>query len=295
MPPWTLSGSIPVIGNTRSGEFADHAIWSDSEKNTAFWGYVFSQSFPQCLSADYPVISPESPSSAEPYRAEYGVDRYDSALSVATSDWFEALEVAHEGVRFAVCSTRGSGQSAGLSGRDKRKQEFLLGRRCASQLLAERNVYQPVGVNQDRSPFWPEGTVGSISHSDRWTIASVASAKDIRSLGVDTELVMQIEGAQLIVSDVATAGEIQLVEDQGFDAVSALTLIFSAKESFYKCWYPITKRFLEFHDVAVVSVTASHLKLRRGAASQAEEADLTVHYHLSDNDVFTFAVMEVGQ
>ena len=299
MPPWTLSGSIPVIGNTRSGEFADHAIWSDSEKNTAFWrrfwGYVFSQSFPQCLSADYPVISPESPSFTTPLRAEYSVGRYDSALPIATAKWFEALEAAHEGVRFAVRSTGVNGQSAGLSGREKRQHEFLLGRRCASQLLAERNVNQPVGTNQDRSPFWPEGNVGSISHSDRWTIASVALAKAVRSLGVDTEPFMLNETVQLIAGDVATADQVQLTEVQGFDAVSALTLIFSAKESFYKCWYPITKRFLEFHDVAVVSVADSYLKLRRVAASQAEEADLTVHYHLSDNDVFTFAVMEVEQ
>ena len=38
MPPWTLSGPIPVIGNTRSREFADHAIWSDSEKTRRFGG-----------------------------------------------------------------------------------------------------------------------------------------------------------------------------------------------------------------------------------------------------------------
>jgi len=241
------------------------------------------------------VKSRTPPRSKLPKRVQECVEHYDCALPVATSSWFESLEAAREGVRFSIRSTWPTEQSAGLSGREKRQREFLLGRRCASQLLIEQGVFQPVEVNQDRSPAWPDGMAGSISHSDGWTIAAVASAEVASSLGVDTEPFMLSETAQLIASDVATADEIELVKAQGLDATSALTLIFSAKESFYKCWYPVTKQFLEFHDVAVVSMTDACLVLRKVGESTTGESDLTVHYHLSDDDVFTFAVLEGQQ
>ena len=182
-----------------------------------------------------------------------------------------------------------------MTGREKRQQEFQVGRRCASELLAEHGVFQKVEVNQDRSPAWPAGKVGSISHSDNWTIASVASAQVVRSLGVDTEPFVQPETVELISEDVATADQIELLKSLGLDDVAALTLIFSAKESFYKCWYPITKQFLEFRDVAVVNASDSELMLLVVGESSSAEFDLTVQYHLSDNDVFTFAVLEGQQ
>ena len=237
------------------------------------------------------MISSTSCKSKLPIRVESRADRFDAALPSSIVSWFGGLEAKHQGVRFSVRPTSSTGEKLGVEGREKREREFLLGRRGTAQLLLERGVHQPVGVNHDRSPIWPEGFIGSISHSDHWTIATVGPSRAGRSVGVDTEPIMLAETAQLIAGDIATKQEILLATESGLVKTPALTLIFSAKESFYKCWYPITKRFLEFHDVAVVSVTDSYLKLRRVGASQSEEADLTVEYHLSDSDVFTFAAM----
>lgn len=237
-----------------------------------------------------------TPSAEKPsIRVESHVELFDAALPPAVIGWFKALETNHEGVRFSVRPTFSSSSLPGVNGREKREREFLVGRRCASELLREFGIHRPVTIHHDRSPAWPAGSVGSISHSDRWTFASVALADDARSLGVDTEPFMTPETVQLIASDVATPRETQLVKDQDFDDSAALTLIFSAKESFYKCWYPITKRFLEFNDVEVFEATRSSLKLRRVEESPSEDSTLSVRYHQSGDDVFTFTILESGQ
>src|SRR5208282_5779110 len=48
----------------------------------------------------------------------------------------------------------------------KRAQEFAAGRVCARRALAELGVVDfPLRVGEDREPLWPEGTVGSITHT----------------------------------------------------------------------------------------------------------------------------------
>src|ERR1700692_4432176 len=48
----------------------------------------------------------------------------------------------------------------------KRAEEFAAGRACAHRLLAEFGIVDfPVKVAADRQPLWPEGLVGSITHT----------------------------------------------------------------------------------------------------------------------------------
>lgn len=222
----------------------------------------------------------------------------DSTLPSATQRWFGDIEAARHELRFSIRPTWSVGQAKVSAGRAKREREFLAGRRCAAKLLSERGVYRPVGVNADRSPNWPDGIVGSISHSERWTVACVASEGVTRSVGVDTEPIVSPDTRKLIAHDIATAAELGLLQSLALDSESALTLIFSAKESFYKCWYPINNRFLEFLDVAVVGVNESSLRLRLAVPSshaESELSELSVSYHLTDDDVFTFAILEGDQ
>ena len=69
-----------------------------------------------------------------------------------------------------------------------RDREFLLGRYCASKALGligyDNGV---VGQNQDGSPIWPEGTIGSITHSKGFAVAVATSSKEYQSLGIDLE------------------------------------------------------------------------------------------------------------
>jgi len=271
-------------------------------KNTAYWGstlgYV-SHGYLNLFPTYSSVISSASQIRAQSNTPSKRGDRYDAQLPLTTINWFEDMRAAHQSVSFCVQSTWPTGEAARLTGREKREREFSMGRRCAAQLLADQGIVDPVEVNRDRSPAWPAQSVGSISHSDRWTIACVAGSAAVRSVGIDTEPVMVPETENLVEQHVATADEMQLLTPLGFETSAALTLIFSAKESFYKCWYPITKQFLEFKDVQVVGATDSSLSLRRVAPSlwdeSGEESEIAVHYHVSENEVFTFAILEGNQ
>ena len=127
----------------------------------------------------------------------------------------------------------------GLMGKfsDTRRQQFLTGRLCAHKAM--NDFSQPISMNDDRSPCWPTGVVGSISHSEDYYIA--ASSSKLRALGIDVERIGRMDGK--LATKVLTEEEIlmrrQWQEEEGpFDTY---TLIFSAKESLYKTINPITR------------------------------------------------------
>jgi 4'-phosphopantetheinyl transferase EntD len=102
--------------------------------------------------------------------------------------------------------------------------------------------------NADRSPWWPPGVVGSITHSGDLCAVVVTHASRARGLGLDIEVDAPLDRA--IEPLVATPAELAWLASQGDEARGWLgKLLFSAKEAFYKCQYPATQTFLEFHDV----------------------------------------------
>jgi 4'-phosphopantetheinyl transferase EntD len=133
----------------------------------------------------------------------------------------------------------------------KRIHEFAGGRACARAGLAQlglRAVALPMGT--DRVPLWPVGTTGSITHSDGFCAAVVANCTDIRALGLD------VESAGSVKPDlwrrVCTPAELALLHAQDErSALHSATLIFSAKEAFYKCQHALTGQWLKFADVSI--------------------------------------------
>ena len=133
----------------------------------------------------------------------------------------------------------------------KRCSEFAAARSCARRALAKLG-FQPMALvpNQDRSPVWPPGGVGSISHSDDWAIAVCARAIDCLAVGVDVEPAapMAIEEASVIL----TAREIshlRQINEREFGRLAKVC--FSAKEAIYKCQYPLTGKRFDFKDIAL--------------------------------------------
>jgi 4'-phosphopantetheinyl transferase EntD len=135
--------------------------------------------------------------------------------------------------------------------RPKRLQEFAAGRACARLALAEFGVHQfALRAADDRQPIWPDGFVGSITHTTDLCVAAVARRSDILALGVDSELI----GAPTpdIWTTICRAEELAWVEALPPEArPAAITLIFSAKEAFYKCQYPLVAEWLDFHDLSI--------------------------------------------
>jgi 4'-phosphopantetheinyl transferase EntD len=139
------------------------------------------------------------------------------------------------------------------AGAERREREFAAGRRCAAGALFDAGARDlTVGASPDRSPRWPAGFVGSIAHSDSFVWAAVARDTDLRSLGIDSEPIFD-ESAMRDAAPIAVdVGEWRVAG--AADPAEHATLVFSAKESLYKCLYPCTRAFLEFADVQFESV-----------------------------------------
>lgn len=115
----------------------------------------------------------------------------------------------------------------------KRRREFAFGRACARAALGADVA---IAVGDRGMPVWPAGSSGSITHTDDYAAAAVVRTG---AIGIDLESLAQVARVPDLLATVALPSE---------RAVPAAVL-FSAKESVYKCLYPRARRFLEFHDV----------------------------------------------
>ena len=133
----------------------------------------------------------------------------------------------------------------------KRAEEFAAGRLCARLLLREFGIQNfPIEIGAHRQPLWPESMVGSITHTTGFCAAVAAPKKCLRSVGIDTEIAgsVKTELWRGICTPAETAWLRTLPESE---QPAAATLVFSAKEAFYKSQFPLTQEFLGFHDVSV--------------------------------------------
>jgi 4'-phosphopantetheinyl transferase EntD len=137
----------------------------------------------------------------------------------------------------------------------KRVQEFAAGRLCARRALAEFGIVDfPIRVADDRQPIWPDSFVGSITHTEGYGAAVVAERRRIRALGLDSEIVGQVKAP--LWATICTPSEIAWLRSlPPSEQAAAATLIFSAKEAFYKCQYPLTRERLDFLDAMVETAT----------------------------------------
>lgn len=138
---------------------------------------------------------------------------------------------------------------------ERRLLEFRAGRHCARQALCALGAGAvPVLRGADRAPVWPSGVTGSITHASGrdagFAGAAVARITDVRALGLDAELDVPLDDDLLPL--VLTPRERAALEHAAPHERAWLgKLVFSAKESFYKCQYALTREFLEFGDVEV--------------------------------------------
>lgn len=140
----------------------------------------------------------------------------------------------------------------------KRRSEFLAGRVCAAFALRQAGATEDVPASEDRSPDWPDGIAGSISHSGNRAIAVVS--RHYKAIGVDCEGIMSRDLAEKLTSMIITNDEARLrPEILPFEVF--LTLVFSAKEAFYKSISKTVDRILDFKDVELISVNDSDLRI----------------------------------
>jgi 4'-phosphopantetheinyl transferase EntD len=132
---------------------------------------------------------------------------------------------------------------------DKRRREFTTVRACARRALAEIGVPPaPILPGERGAPQWPDGVVGSMTHCAGYRAAVVARAGQIESVGVDAEPDEPLPDGvlDLIADDTERAWVADLLARR--PGVSWDRLLFSAKESVYKTWFPLTGRWLDFSE-----------------------------------------------
>ena len=157
-----------------------------------------------------------------------------------------------------------------------RQREFAAARVAARRALARLGVEAGGLVpHADRSPRWPDGIVGSITHTRDLCLVAVARRGRLASVGIDVE---RVSAATTDIEElVCTPAERPWLDAQPAAQRGAnVRLFFSAKEAFYKCQYPLTKTYLDFQDVelaiggdgtfAARIVSATHVALHRELA-----------------------------
>jgi enterobactin synthetase component D / holo-[acyl-carrier protein] synthase len=133
----------------------------------------------------------------------------------------------------------------------KRVGEFAAGRLCARRALAEFGITNfPVRMAADRAPIWPDAMVGSITHTRGCCIAVVGERHRFCALGLDLEVSGDVKPE--LWRHICVPAEMAWLDSlpEGAQAPAA-TLMFSAKEAFYKCQYPVTSELLQFGDLSI--------------------------------------------
>jgi len=130
---------------------------------------------------------------------------------------------------------------------DARRAEYVTVRDCARQALARLGVPPAPIIDDARgAPVWPRGIVGAMTHCRGYRAAAVARVGDVTALGIDAEPAEALPTGigRRISADAEWASiEVLTRQDAG---VPWDRLLFSAKESVYKAWYPLTRIGLDF-------------------------------------------------
>jgi 4'-phosphopantetheinyl transferase EntD len=133
----------------------------------------------------------------------------------------------------------------------RRQRQFSTGRRCAREALRRLGLAAAaLPVRPDRSPAWPEGVVGSISHTDGCCAVVVGTRPPWLALGIDVERDAPLDAR--IETRVCRPEERAWLASRPDPERGALRVVFfSAKEAVYKCQHPLAGASLGFQDVAL--------------------------------------------
>ncbi|HEY8850833.1 MAG TPA: 4'-phosphopantetheinyl transferase superfamily protein [Gemmatimonadaceae bacterium] len=209
--------------------------------------------------------------------------------------WFHGIEIMDEEASNTALRNEGVVPVALARAAPKRTAEFLAGRHCA--VVALRSARAPlteVAFGPAGSPIWPTGFRGSITHTRRFAYAVVVRNDEYRGVGIDCEQILSPTAADQIAPLVLSKEkEVTVVRGSstGLEWNIFVSIVFSAKESIYKCLHPIVNEFFEFHDVSLVAVDLEQKVLRmklardigqeflRGTAIESRFAVADDHVH----------------
>lgn len=134
----------------------------------------------------------------------------------------------------------------------KRRFEFGTARACAREAMRSLGVEPgPILPGPKREPIWPPGIVGSLTHCAGYRAAALALTSDFQTIGIDAE--PHAPAPDGVLEAIAIPAELRRMPGLRVDDPKICwdRLLFSAKETTYKAWYPVTKRWLGFEDADI--------------------------------------------
>lgn len=185
----------------------------------------------------------------------------------------------------------------------KRQAEFYFGRLCsraALESLAENNTQ--VGTGVFREPLWPPGYTGSITHDH--SIAAAVSVPEAlcAGIGIDIETICKADDGDALRAFTVNKRELSRIEAHrgSLGLHTLLTLVFSAKESFYKGVFGMVQRMLDFDAIEFLRVNQTAQTLRfetkqHLGGGYMPEREFEVHFKLlDDTHVITMFIRDCG-
>lgn len=132
----------------------------------------------------------------------------------------------------------------------KRQGEFAAGRLCAKEGLKRLGIENfPILKDKKGAPIWQEGVRGSISHAQGCCAAVVARVRANESLGLDIEKIDRL--GEDLWEYLFVEEELKWLKSQNSNSQKSATLLFAAKEAFYKAQYLLSHAWVGFKDVFI--------------------------------------------
>jgi 4'-phosphopantetheinyl transferase EntD len=179
---------------------------------------------------------------------------------------------------------------------ERRRHDFTAGRSCARRALTALGFHPtPILPGRSREPLWPEGIVGSITHCPGYSVAVAGFTGQFHSAGVDAEVHAPLPDN--IFEMISLEGEQRWRRDIPDRGICWDRLLFSAKESIYKAWFPITGKWLGFDDVFVTVNPeerrfSAQVLLPAGSADERSPASFEGRWLATDTHILTLVVVD---
>jgi 4'-phosphopantetheinyl transferase EntD len=131
---------------------------------------------------------------------------------------------------------------------DKRRREFAAGRELARRGLRKFGLDSvSIPVSGQRYPVWPDGIVGSISHTRERVGVALARRGHYAAVGLDLEVRSAV--TPNLFRSILSDSELRRLST--VSGAEEATLIFSCKEAVFKAVNPLCNEFLDFLDVTI--------------------------------------------
>jgi 4'-phosphopantetheinyl transferase EntD len=139
----------------------------------------------------------------------------------------------------------------------KRRGEFTTARACARRALEGLGLPPaPIPRGERGAPQWPPGITGSITHCAGYRAAAVAWSANFAAIGIDAEPNGPLPDG--VLNTISLPSERRMLSElaEAEPGISWDRILFCAKETVYKAWFPLARRWLGFEDAEfVISAT----------------------------------------